>query len=107
MTPIEKTSFVLFVTGGLLSSLILSSFFLGDLRMIDGMVPLAEMTWWESVLFVYVFIGIFLNIFVAARHAFANGSLGWGWANLLLWPLSFFYTWKIYLGSKRSRNAGT
>jgi hypothetical protein len=104
---VESKGFVIFVTLGLACFVFLGLYLGGDIQMKDGVVTGSEMLWWEISLFVYALIAVFSNIIASSKHAFTTNSAKWGWVNILIWPASYYYTWRTFLNTKRSHESVT
>ena len=100
MYKVESTWFVLFVSIGFFGLIALSLALVNDTRMDDGVVHFTEMHWWENLLALYSVVAIFSNIFASASHAYGN-NIKWVWVNVVFWPASFYYTWKVFLKVKQ------
>jgi hypothetical protein len=95
MAAYQSKSFAVAVSVGFLCFLVLAWHFSNDSRMVDGVVSGGEMQWWEVALLFYAIVAVLTNIVVSAKHAFSTGNSTWGWLNIILWPLSIYYTWRV------------
>ena len=106
MSKVESTWFVFFVSVGLLSGLTLIISFLNDARMTDGVIQFNEMYWWENLITLYFGVSVLSNVFASASHAFGN-NIRWVWINVVFWPASFYYTWKVFVKAKQDDKVST
>ena len=72
-----------------------------DPRAADGSLSFGEMTLVEKAGFVYIFPSVFSMIGAAWVHAFSNQVKWWRWLNIVIWPCSFVYAWRLYLSLKQ------
>ena len=59
----------------------------------------------DKLFVTFVVLSNLLMAFAATAHAVLNRVKVWCWLNFVVWPCSFLYAWRLYLGTEHTDNS--